>query len=105
MSDAIQVVNAENFDQVVLQSEKPVLVDFWASWCMPCKMLGPVFEEVAQENQDQAVFAKLNIDEATDIATRYQVMSIPTLILFKGGQVAEQSVGLVGKSEIEALLK
>lgn len=105
MSDAIQVVNAENFDQVVLQSEKPVLVDFWASWCMPCKMLGPVFEEVAQENQDKAVFAKLNIDEATDIATRYQVMSIPTLILFKGGQVAEQSVGLVGKSEIEALLK
>ena len=105
MSDAIQVVNAENFDQVVLQSEKPVLVDFWASWCMPCKMLGPVFEEVAQENQDKAVFAKLNIDEATDIATRYQVMSIPTLILFKGGQLAEQSVGLVGKSEIEALLK
>ncbi len=105
MSDAIQVVNAENFDQVVLQSEKPVLVDFWASWCMPCKMLGPVFEEVAQENQDKAVFAKLNIDEASDIATRYQVMSIPTLILFKGGQVAEQSVGLVGKSEIEALLK
>ena len=105
MSDAIQVVNAENFDQVVLQSEKPVLVDFWASWCMPCKMLGPVFEEVAQENQDKAVFAKLNIDEATDIATSYQVMSIPTLILFKGGQVAEQSVGLVGKSEIEALLK
>lgn len=105
MSDAIQVVNAENFDQVVLQSEKPVLVDFWASWCMPCKMLGPVFEEVAQENQDKAVFAKLNIDEASDIATRYQVMSIPTLILFKGGQVAEQSVGLVGKSAIEALLK
>lgn len=105
MSDAIQVVNAENFDQVVLQSEKPVLVDFWADWCMPCKMLGPVFEEVAQENGEKAVFAKLNIDEATDITTRYQVMSIPTLLLFKDGKVAEQSVGLVGKSEIEALLK
>ena len=96
---AVIHLNAESFEKEVLQSEIPVLVDFWAPWCGPCKMLGPIIEEIA-ESVDHVKICKLNTDEADQIAIRYRVMSIPTLILFKNGQPVATSIGLKSKSEI-----
>ena len=96
-------VTSENFEAEVLQSETPVLVDFWAEWCGPCKMLSPVVDEIAEEN-DAVKVCKVNVDEAGDIAMQYGIMSIPTLILFKDGKVADQSVGVVPKAKIEAMI-
>jgi thioredoxin 1 len=93
----------ENFDAEVLNSEKPVLIDFWASWCGPCKMQAPIFDAVAEENPD-VVFGKINIDEEQELATKYSVMSIPTLILFKSGQPVEKLVGLQSEDEIQEIL-
>ena len=96
---AVIHVDNDSFEKEVLQSEIPVLVDFWAPWCGPCKMLGPVIDEIA-ENVENVKICKLNTDEADQIAIRYRVMSIPTLILFKSGQPVATSVGLKSKSEI-----
>lgn len=94
-----------NFDEEVLKSEKPVLVDFWAPWCGPCKAIGPVVEELAAVYRDRVKVAKINIDENPKTATVYGVMSIPTLMLFKGGSVMEKLVGLVPKNRLEDLIK
>lgn len=94
----------DTFDEEVLKSDKSVLVDFYADWCGPCKMMAPVIEEVAGEKSDAKV-CKLNIDEDTEIAQRYGVMSIPTLIVFKGGQIAKKSVGAVPKSAVLGLFE
>jgi thioredoxin 1 len=94
-----------NFDEEVLKSEKPVLVDFWAPWCGPCKAIGPVVEELAAAYRDRVKVAKINIDENPKTATVYGVMSIPTLMLFKGGSVMEKLVGLVPKNRLEDLIK
>ncbi len=93
----------KTFDEEVFSSEKPVVVDFWADWCMPCKMLAPVLEAVEEENP-QVKFAKVNISEYPDIAEKFGVMSIPTLILFKDGDNIDASVGLISKAEIEKFI-
>lgn len=92
-------VNKENFENDVLKSEKIVLVDFFATWCGPCKMLSPVLEQVSEES-DKAVIAKLDIDESLDIAKEYNVMSVPTMIIFKEGKEVDRLVGLRQKSQI-----
>ncbi len=97
-------VDSKNFEAEVLHSTQPVLVDFWATWCGPCRMLAPVLEEVAKEKEGQVKVCKLDIDQSPDLASRYGVMSIPTLMVFKGGQVVNKSVGLVPKAAVEKLL-
>ncbi|MEG0392696.1 MAG: thioredoxin [Anaerovoracaceae bacterium] len=97
-------ITKENFESEVLKSSVPVLVDFWAPWCGPCKMVGPVIEEIANEVTDAKV-GKINIDEQVELARKYGVMSIPTLVVFKDGQIVRQEVGARPKADILSLLK
>lgn len=101
---SIVTITKDNFQEEVLNAKQPVLVDFWAAWCGPCRMLSPVVDEIAAENASVKI-CKVNIDEESAIAAEYGVMSIPTLILFRDGQVANKSIGVVPKSEIEEMLK
>ena len=96
-------ITSDNFDKEVLQSDKPVLIDFWASWCGPCQMISPLMEEVAGEDSDVKV-GKLNVDEEPELTTQFGVMSIPTLVVMDQGKVVNQSVGFIGKDEILALI-
>lgn len=100
---SVITITKENFDQQVLQNTKPVLLDFWASWCGPCRMLSPVVDEIAQENDAIAV-GKVNVDEQPELATQFGVMSIPTLMVFKDGKAANTSVGVVPKAKILSML-
>lgn len=100
---AVVKVNNETFENVVLQNAKPVLVDFYADWCGPCKMLSPVVEEIAAASDAYEV-VKLNVDDAPELAARYGVMSIPTLIVFKGGQAASKTIGVQSKQTILNML-
>lgn len=93
-------LNKENFEKEVVQSEKTVLVDFYADWCEPCKMLSPILEEIASELGEKVKVGKLNVDESNDLAFEYEVMSIPTLILFENGKVVDRLTGLRSKDEI-----
>ena len=98
----VHITNA-NFEEEVLRSDKPVLVDFWASWCGPCRMVGPIIEEIAAERSDIKV-CKVNVDEQQNLAARFQIMSIPTLMVFKNGQITNQALGAMPKNQILALL-
>ena len=100
---SVTTIGQANFEQEVLQASTPVLVDFWASWCGPCRMLSPVVDEVSEE-VGGVVVGKVNIDEQQDLASRYQVMTIPTLIVFRNGQEADRSVGVVPKQKILDML-
>lgn len=102
MGKTIELTDS-NFDQIV-NTDKPVLVDFWAEWCGPCKMIGPVVEELAKDYDGKAVVAKLNVDENPLITARYGVRSIPTLLVFKGGQIVDKQVGAVPKSVLDQKL-
>lgn len=105
MSDHIKTVTDASFQHDVLDAGKPVLVDFWAEWCGPCRALTPVLEDAATTYGEQISFAKLNIDENPEIPAKYGVMSLPTLILFKNGQVEATKVGLLSKPQLSAFVE
>ncbi|MBI4898100.1 MAG: thioredoxin [Actinobacteria bacterium] len=101
----ITSVSDDNFQAAVVEADKPVLVDFWAPWCGPCRMVAPVLEEIQAERGDAIQIVKLNVDENPETAGKYQVMSIPTLILFKNGEVAHKVIGALPKRRLEAELE
>jgi thioredoxin 1 len=103
-SDKIINVTSENFESDVLKSDKPVLVDFWAEWCGPCRMVAPTLDEIADENEAVRI-AKVNVDDQQDLAYRYQVSSIPTFILFKDGQVADRMMGAMPKASFQGFIE
>ena len=100
---SVQTITKENFDETVLHAGKPVLVDFWAEWCGPCRMVSPIVDEIAEE-RDDIVVGKVNVDEQGELAVRFGVMSIPTLLVFKGGELVQTAVGARPKDAILALL-
>jgi thioredoxin 1 len=104
MSEHIEITDA-NFETEVLKSPTPVLLDFWASWCNPCKMIGPFVEQLASEYSGRIKVGKVNVDEAGELASRHGIVSIPTLVVYKDGQIVNQAVGAFPKQNIEALFK
>ena len=99
-----QVINTGNFEALVAIG-KPLVLDFWATWCGPCRLLSPILEEVAKEYEGKVVLAKVNVDEEPELADSFRIRNIPTVLLFKNGEIAATSVGYVPKAEIEALLQ
>jgi len=97
-------VNDSNFEEVVIKSDKPVIVDFWAEWCGPCRMIGPIIEELSEDYKDQVVCTKLDVDSNPGVASKYGIRNIPTVLFFKGGEIVDKQVGAVPKSNLEAKL-
>ena len=100
---SVLTITKNNFQEEVIRSEKPVLLDFWASWCGPCRMVSPIVDEIAEERSDIKV-GKINVDEQSELAARFRVMSIPTLVVMKNGEIVAQSVGARPKAQILAML-
>ncbi len=98
-------INAENFDELVLKSDKPVLVDFWAVWCGPCGVMSPLVEELAEEQKDRLVVGKINCDECMELAQKYSITGIPAFLLFRDGQVVERVMGAMPKGELLAAVE
>lgn len=98
-------ITKDNFEQEVVNSTQPVLVDFWASWCGPCKMLSPVISELAEEYEGKVKVGKVNVDEEPELAATFKVASVPTVVLFKDGEIAETSVGYRPKQQLEEMIK
>jgi len=98
-------VTDDNFDQEVLKSSKPIVVDFWAEWCQPCKQIAPTLEEISEEMSDQVIIAKLNIDSEVNSGTKYGIRGIPTMLLFSGGELKATKVGATTKSNIVSWIK
>lgn len=96
---AIEVTDS-NFEELILNSDKPALIDFWAEWCGPCRMIGPIVEEMSSEYDGKAVIAKLNVDENPEVCSKYGIRNIPTILFFKGGEVADKQVGAVPKNTL-----
>ena len=102
---ALEITDA-NFDEIVLKSDQPVIVDFWAEWCGPCRMVGPIVEELANEyGEDQAIIGKVNVDENPEISMRFGIRNIPTILFLKNGEVVDKQVGAVPKHQLEEKLK
>jgi len=101
-------INDQNFDEIVLKSDKTVIVDFWAEWCGPCKMISPIVQEIGEDYKDQVIVGKLNVDENPNTIMRFGIRNIPTILFFKNGEIADKQVGAVPKnkfvSKLEALL-
>ena len=104
MNERVKDVTDQEFDSQVLQSDQPVLVDFWAAWCAPCRMLAPTVDQVAQDYEGKAKVFKLNVDDNAETSARYNIRGIPTLLLFKGGAVKDQIVGATSKGHIARMI-
>ena len=102
---SVLTITKSNFEETVLKSDKPVLLDFWASWCGPCRMLSPIVDEIAEEQSGSVKVGKVNIDEQPELASRFGVMSIPTLMVWKDGKLTDTSVGVKPKHMIEEMLR
>ena len=97
-------ITSDNFEEEVLKNEKPVLLDFWATWCGPCQMQGPVIDEAAEKHSDKVVFGKINVDDQPQLAQKYGVMSIPTLVLIKNGEVDKKEIGFRSLEDVEKII-